>query len=145
MNEMRKLLNLMESALREPDHVMLYHGTHRDHVQSFLTHGARANWDREDLSRGAVFLSPRPDVAFAYAVMNGEAQYLIKGSRPKDVPDSERALIVFQVPREWYDQHLVREVDGSAPEVSFSDTVPAEFIVDVVVGDRQKVYSYMDQ
>jgi hypothetical protein len=150
MHDMRLLLEAVTILIEgskflqdDASEIYLFHGTHKDHVPSFQKYGAKANWDRTDLNRGAVFLTPRADVAFAYAVMNGEAQYLMKGGRPKDVPDQDRALIVFKVPREWYEAHVVREVEGSAPEVSFNDTVPAEFIVDVVIGDRQKVYRYL--
>lgn len=120
---------------------VLFHGTHKDHVASFKKNGLKANEIRATGNRGRAFLSPRSDVAFAYAVMGGEGQYLNNKGRPKDVPDSDRALIVFHIPNDWYDKHMVREVGGHVPEVSFDVGIPAKFIKQVVVGDRKKVYA----
>lgn len=142
--EIRQLQESKTVAKTSEEFMTLYHGTHKDNVESFKAKGILANEERTNKERGTVFATPRPDVGFAYAVMGGETNYLKAGSKAKDVPDSDRALVVLKIPKKWYDENKVRESTGSVPEISFGKSIPPEYIQDVIVGDRQKVYSLME-
>lgn len=120
---------------------ILFYGTHKDNVESFRKHGLKANSSISYGTRGSAFLSPRPDVAFAYAVMGGETNY----KKGKNVSDKDRALIIFKIPEEWYKKYKVSETDSLAPEVGFKIGIPAKFIDKVIIGDRKKVYSLMQR
>ncbi len=135
-------INEISEIIENNNSVLLFHGTHKDLVTSFKEEGLRVNNEYAS-DRGKVFLSPRADVAFAYANMSGESAFLGK-SKPKLISDEERALIVFEIPKDWYEQNKVREVEGTLPEVSFNVSIPPEFIKDVIVGNRQEVYSKYD-
>lgn len=130
-------------TLNEKRFIRLYHGTHKDNVSKIKRTGFVGHPSRKGDSRGYVFMTTRPDVAFAYGAMSGEADYLSK-RKNKTVPDEERAMFVVDVPKEWYNDHVVREITSTAaPEISFDADIPAKFIKDVVIGDRKKVYRYL--
>lgn len=134
-------MKTLRMFLEESNYVYLYHGTHKDNVKSFMKNGLMANDSRTNEKRGVAWLSQRADVAFAYAVMGGETNY-VQSKKPKDVPDKDRALIVFKIPRKWFDDNVLRIKNGSIPEVSFNKGIPAKFVDDIIIGNRQKVYSF---
>lgn len=117
---------------------MLFHGTHINSLDGVLENGIKGNQLPGFEVRGSSFTSPKADVAFAYACMLGGEQ-----SYHGHVKDADRVLLVLDIPAEWYAEHHVRDVDGIAPETSFDCDIPAEFIVDYVVGDRKAVYAYL--
>lgn len=118
--------------------VRMYHGFPVEVMDSVRAEGIKAS-DRER-KRGATFVSPKPDIAFAYVEKGGEKSNRGVRRRPV-VPDAERALAVLEIPVEWYRQHVVQEHGDAYPEAGFDTAIPAEFIKDIVVGDRQAVYA----
>lgn len=116
----------------------LYHGTHINALDSILESGIKGNKAEGYEVRGSVFATPRADVAFGYASMFG-GELNCSGH----VTDSERVLLILDIDENWYKENFVRKVDGSVPEISFKGDIPANFIVDFVVGDRKQVYSYL--
>ncbi len=118
--------------------MILFHGSNADNLDSLLSLGIKGNKALGYEVRGSSFASPKPDVAFAYACMLGGEQ-----SFSGYLPENKRVLLVLDVPNSWYDDNLVMTNGGSCPEVSFKADIPAEFIVDYIIGDRKAVYSYL--
>lgn len=121
--------------ITEPVHTF-YHGSHRDHLDSFLKDGIKATAFNP---RKPVCLTPRADVAFGYACMGGEGQWMSTakaGSKPKTIPPEERLILTVEIPDAWYREHLVSTSSPTdlAPEVVFDATIPPEFITDHRVG-----------
>jgi len=119
--------------------IRLYHGCSKDSHESIINSAILGNTAPGYETRGAVFTSPRPDVAFAYACMLGGELNFTGGH----LKDEDRVLLVLDIPADWYEKHFVRSVEGSCPEISFDSDIPAEFITNSVVGDRKRVYSYL--
>jgi hypothetical protein len=112
-----------------------YHGATVTTLASILTNGILGT---DYHSKGSTFVSPRPDVAFAYACMGVEGQYLAKAGN--NLPDNERVLLILDIPQQWHDDHFVRSVGGSCPETSYDADIPVSFISDHIIGDRKSVY-----
>ena len=79
----------------------MYHGTDLDHVESFFQTGL----NRPDPQTGLYSLAYEPFTARAFAVMGGEAHFLASKSKALSVPENKRAVIVFDIPLTWINQH----------------------------------------
>lgn len=115
-----------------------FHGCSANDLESILESGIKGNDAPGALIRGRVFVTPRADVAFGYASMLG-GELNCRGHQD----DSERVLLVLDIPEAWHLDNYARVVGGSCPEQSYFADIPAEFISDFVIGDRQQVYSYL--
>lgn len=118
--------------------IKLFHGANKTYLDSILEKGILGNTAEGYEVRGSVFTSPRADIAFAYAGMLG-GELNCRGH----LTDEDRVLLILEIPDEWYNVHHVRDVAGSCPETSFDCNIPAEFIVDYVIGDRKEVYKHL--
>ena len=109
----------------------LFHGTHKNNIDSFKKNGIVASSHHGE--RGAVFLTPKSSVAFDFASMGGEGSYL-NGSKSEKVPTEDRVVFEFEIPDDWYQEHVVKVTGGYAPEVSFDASVPPNFIKSYKIG-----------
>ena len=87
----------------------MYHGTNLDFVDSFAKEGL----NRPDPTTGMFSLAYEPFTARAFAVMGGEARFLASKSKALVVPESKRAVIVFDIPQTWITKHEDPDLRGN--------------------------------
>jgi hypothetical protein len=89
----------------------MYHGTNLDNLESF----AREGLNRPDPRTKLYSLAFEPFTARAFAVMGGEARFLTLKSKALTVPENKRAVIVFDIPQAWINEHKDEKLGGNDP------------------------------
>jgi len=90
----------------------MYHGTNLDFVPSIAKEGLT----RLDAKTGMISFAFEPFTARAFAVMGGEARFLASKSKALVVPENKRAVLIFDLPREFVFKVIDRDFHGNDPE-----------------------------
>ena len=93
----------------DQDPIIVYHGTHKKHLESVLKDGLT----RKDPVTGFISLALEPNTAFGYAAMSGEAEFRAAGAKSVSVPPSDRVVFVFKIPKSWIMQHYDKNLSGN--------------------------------
>jgi hypothetical protein len=96
---------------QDADVLRMYHGTNLDNVESFAKEGL----NRPDPRTGLYSLAFEPFTARAFAIMGGEAHFIASKSKALTVPENKRAVIVFDIPLVWINQHKDENLGGNDP------------------------------
>lgn len=118
----------------DPDHIIMYHGTHKRNLERVLEHGIKP--PGEGYTPDTVSLAARPDTAFGYAAMSGhggESAWNVKtagNKRAETTPYEDRIVFKIKIPNEWHKEHLDRILYPQSPlkEYRYNKTIPPEFI-----------------
>ena len=92
------------------DPVTFYHGTHEKHVKSIIKTGLRA--PSEGSTAGWVSLAIEPNTGHGYAAMSGEggeSGFRNAGKKAVNVPHSERATLIIQIPQSDFMKKMAAE------------------------------------
>ena len=84
--------------------IVLYHGTHKNHVPSILQNGLETS--PTGRTAGITYLALDPFTGRGYGAMSGETEFREAGRKAKHVPMEDRATIVFEFPREYVEQFM---------------------------------------
>jgi hypothetical protein len=92
---------------RDSDPLRVYHGTHKDNLESVLKNGL----NQKDKDTGKISLALDPFTAFGYAAMSGgESSFRKAGEKAVTTSIEDRVVVIFEIPMEWilefYDETL---------------------------------------
>lgn len=90
----------------------MYHGSNIVNVDAIYENGI-AN---KDPSTGLISMALEPFTARAYAAMSGaggEANFRTSRKRPKNVPDKDRVVFVFELPMSFVRKHYDKGLSGN--------------------------------
>lgn len=90
----------------------MYHGTNLDFVPSIAKDGL----NRMDARTGMISLAFEPFTARAFAVMGGEARFLAAKAKAMVVSEDKRAVLVFDIPREFAFSYMDKNLHGNDTE-----------------------------
>jgi hypothetical protein len=85
-----------------------------------------------------------PYTARAYAVMGGEARFLSAKKKAKSlvVPENQRAVVVFEVPRDWVFKHEDPDLGGNTGDHKERLTNKEKY--DAFDDDDQQYYQFCE-
>ncbi|CAL9980356.1 hypothetical protein VPHK356_0041 [Vibrio phage K356] len=95
----------------DADPLVVYHGTHKRHIDSVYTNGL----DRKDPDTGMISVALEPFTAKAYAAMSGaggEANFRTSGAAVS-TPTSERVVFTLEIPQKWIQEHVDPNLGGN--------------------------------
>ena len=151
------------------DHIVVYHGTHKDNIQHILRNGI-SNKDPRTGMISVAFGSHGKNVAHGYAAMSGERFFRQAGKKAVSVPKEDRRVVVAHLPMDWVRANVDTDFGGNpteikarlrskeahnqfvakhgtdflpheTPELRFKQAIPPEFIV----GVKKKKTKYVNK
>lgn len=96
----------------DQDPITLFHGTHERNISTILKNGL----DRKDPDTGMISLALEPHTAKGYAAMSGtggESDFRKAGAKVKSTPMNERAVFVFEIPKDWLLTNMDKNLSGN--------------------------------
>lgn len=141
------------------DHIVVYHGTHKDNIPYIRKNGI-SNKDPKTGMISVAFGSHGKNVAHGYAAMSGERFFRQAGKKAVTVPKEDRRVVVAHLPMDWVRANVDTDFGGNpseiktrlrsreahkqfvtkhgtdflpheTPELRFKEAIPPEFIVGV--------------
>lgn len=98
----------------QPDHYVMYHGTHERNLHHIAKHGIEAPTSGPTKDR--VSMTHDPHTAHAYAAMSGgggESAFKGVGQKPTTTPHNKRATVVAHIPKDWAHKHMDHDLSGN--------------------------------
>lgn len=102
-------INEHKGWLWDKDHVTVYHGTHKDNVDSIKQNGL----NKPDPKTGMISVTPDPNTAHGYAAMGGEHGFRQAGAKAVTVPHEDRRVVQLKIPKEWARKHMDHNLSGN--------------------------------
>ena len=103
------MTNEQTGWLWDKDHITVYHGTHKRHVESIKKNGL----NKPDPKTGMISVAPDPHTAHGYAAMSGETDFRAAGSKAKHVPHEDRRVVKMRIPKTWAQKHMDQNLSGN--------------------------------
>ena len=124
--------NFRQFITEGSDNMTFYHGTQVQHIESFLKNGVIANKNHDNTETS--YLTKDSMVAFEYAGMLGGKSN--SNEEPDRIEDDLRVVFRFSIPKDWVEEHAIKDYGDIEREVAFDTSIPPKFIKDYKVGEH---------
>lgn len=124
---------------RDQSELILYHGTHKKHIDSIYENGL----NRRDPDTNMISLALDPYTAKAYASMSGAGgEAAFRRGGVAETPEDEKVVFVFKIPMKWVLEHYDKKLGGNVGE-TFDRMNDENIYINWKGGDRQ-YYEYTE-